>query len=431
MPRLANNLREFLENYRFLNIREDKNGKRRISSDKIYKDQSGEVKYFLFVTQNHWLCINNIGSSKEILATYDDLMSRNFKEPRTYNNTKEELGVKNLNFRSKSLFKDDTQFKNVYVYDLETYLHEGVSHAYACGFRKIPERNLLEKGCDLEELHREMASETQIYCGEDCIEEMFNRIDDDHEKIKVKVKKGKEGEKMEVEKKQEIFLYAHNGGNFDSLVITSTQSNLKYSNIIKCGGRILQLTVEMENTKIFVRDSASYLLGSLKRLCKDYQLPDIFSKGDFDKHEIITRENYMDFEDEWRPYLMNDVISLSLILYSFIDSLVQLQEKLQIEKHFAVKHCMSAASIAWQFYMAVVKGTPEQAVLATFEDPVTRRFVRRAVKGGRCHAYKRHFVRARDTILGVISLDATSLYPSAMFSLKQFDDIMSAKPWDM
>lgn len=95
---------------------------------------------------------------------------------------------------------------NVYVYDLETITCEWTLNPYAAGYLYLG--NI--KG-DIEEWHRWFV---RIEYGLDCLKNMLYWINDTHLPRKV-IKKIK-GEQIEMNKKEIIIMFAHNGKGFDS-----------------------------------------------------------------------------------------------------------------------------------------------------------------------------------------------------------------------
>lgn len=59
---------------------------------------------------------------------------------------------------------------------------------------------------------------------------------------------------------------------------------------------------------------------SLDKLCKDYGLDDNISKSKMD-HNKITKDNYMDYYDEWSPYLKLDCISLASVWIRYLNTM--------------------------------------------------------------------------------------------------------------
>lgn len=107
---------------------------------------------------------------------------------------------------------------------------------------------------------------------------MINELNEKHKWFMV-VKNGKE-----VERKSDIYLYAHNGKGFDSYIImhdAQLRNVARFKNIIKNGTGILSLTIEMSNSNIHLMCTAAHLSDSLKKLCKNFNVPEDISKDNF------------------------------------------------------------------------------------------------------------------------------------------------------
>ena len=118
-----------------------------------------------------------------------------------------------------------------------------------------------------------------------------------------------------------------------------------------------------------------------------------------------------------------DVISLSLIMIKFMNGIFDICETLNLPGYVDFRSHFSAANLTYGLFKFYNSNTAYFSTnLETFKNPITRKFVRRAVYGGWVNAYA-NYVASEETI----PLDFTSLYPSAMYTLKHIPDLSSAQ----
>ena len=56
--------------------------------------------------------------------------------------------------------------------------------------------------------------------------------------------------------------------------------------------------------------SKCHISGSLKSIQKEYNIQPVFMKGEIHL-DVINISNYKDYENLWRPYLIDDVLGLA------------------------------------------------------------------------------------------------------------------------
>ena len=74
-------------------------------------------------------------------------------------------------------------------------------------------------------------------------------------------------------------------------------------------GSVIEGDREMLKYMIFVC-SKCHLSGSLKSIQKEYNIQPDLMKDEID-HDLISIGNYKDYENLWRPYLIDDVLALA------------------------------------------------------------------------------------------------------------------------
>lgn len=264
-------------------------------------------------------------------------------------------------------------------------------------------------------------------------------------------------EDMAQNKRFNAEIYAHNGGGFDIILLKHHLKNplYRWGNALKAGGRIKTIdlikvikykviengeekTHNIQYTLKF-KDSLNFVLCSLKEACDTFKTKEKYDveKLDFDIADL-NLEYYKNatIEDgkewpEWVEYMRVDSLSLAFVIVE--------AEKLfnTFEQSFIGK--AGIPSIAWS-----ILNNRSNAVfynLYIHKDLATEKFIRSSQYGGRILHWRANFKAKGSTLLnpdngdayamanetifecpkigkykskGLISLDANSLYPSAM-----------------
>jgi len=235
-------------------------------------------------------------------------------------------------------------------------------------------------------------------------------------------------------------IYAHNGGGFDIILLKHHLKNplYRWGNTLKAGGRIKTIDLikvikykviengeekehQMKYTLKF-KDSLNFILCSLKEACETFKTKE---KYDVEKLEFdiagLTLDYYKNatIEDgkewaEWVEYMRIDSLSLAYVIIE--------AEKLfnTFEQSFIGR--AGIPSIAWNI-LNNASNAPFYNIYI-HKDLATEKFVRSSQYGGRILHWRANF-KENETIFecpilgkykskGLISLDANSLYPSAM-----------------
>lgn len=198
----------------------------------------------------------------------------------------------------------------------------------------------------------------------------------------------------------EYIIYAHNGGRFDHLRMKEVKS-LKFKTQITSGGSIKSLdahyTADEKKRTIRFLDSIAFTQLSLDESCKALRCTN--RKMDFD---IIDRTpEFFDTTNEWKSYLEKDITCLAELLQKFEQSLKKFGESM-------TRNC-GIASIAWRI---MHKTCTHMGNMYRAKDPCAKKFIRASCHGGRVIHWKRKYESQLSD--GLVSLDGTSLYPSAM-----------------
>lgn len=224
------------------------------------------------------------------------------------------------------------------------------------------------------------------FYGLKCITNFFNYLDDQKENI------------------NNLYLFAHNGGKFDVLILLrhyllkSNIFNIDKSLMIDGAIVNLELTFtneEGEENRIYFRDSIRILPGSLKNLCNDFEVE--HSKLEFD-HSKVKPNNFMDFKEEVLPYLKHDCMGLLEIIIKFNELIIE-------NNNIHIWEINTIASLSKKIFLQNYYKDSKN-VLYTLDYKMDE-LIRRSYYGGRNEAFKYGDFVDRD----IVYLDFTSLYP--------------------
>jgi DNA polymerase type B, organellar and viral len=239
-----------------------------------------------------------------------------------------------------------------------------------------------------------------------------------------------------------VVCYAHNGANFDTWIFLNecfreSRGRIQiapHACVIRTPSGIINAAVAVEyiddagNThivEVVFRDSRCHADGSLHRLCEEFDVPESIRKLHADEFDVteITKLNYKARRGDVIPYLKNDVLSLAWIVHELNDIYLT-------ACGHTISRFLTASGQAWgelcsEYYD---DGMHCVEVLAR---PEIDELISAAIYGGRVFALrprytvpdlklgckrenKKLFKRLMRQKQGLIPLDATSLYPSAM-----------------
>jgi len=221
-------------------------------------------------------------------------------------------------------------------------------------------------------------------------------------------------------------IFAHNGGGFDLVILKQylKDTNYRWANMLKSGGKISSIElikkVGEDNYILTFKDSYNFVLCPLKDACETFKTE--IKKIDFDIAGLKL-EDYIELNKkieegkewaEWVEYMRVDSICLSQVIIQ--------AEKLfnTFNQSFIYKNGLP--SIAW----GILENGSNACFLNVYihKDLTTEKFIRASQYGGRIIHWRCNFLAlhtkfdcpklGKYTSRGLISLDANSLYPSAM-----------------
>ena len=120
---------------------------------------------------------------------------------------------------------------------------------------------------------------------------------------------------------------------------------------------------------------------SLKNIGKSYKLQPCLLKQELE-HDEIFEDNWEEKENEWLPYLKNDVLSTAF-------SYARYSKGMEALTGFGMKNCLTLPSLANKYFNSLRDESDEP--IYTYTDEFMRHFVRKSIKGGRRSALNQYY----------------------------------------
>ena len=154
--------------------------------------------------------------------------------------------------------------------------------------------------------------------------------------------------------------------------------------LIKNGSGIVSLKIFNgyvdQNKKIpqyvHLRFGLLHIKDSLKNIGKSYKLQPCLLKQEIE-HDEIFEDNWQEKENEWLPYLKNDVLSTAF-------SYARYSKRMEELTGFGMKNSLTLPSLGNKYFNSLREENDEP--IYTYYDEFMRHFVRQSTKGGRCSA---------------------------------------------
>lgn len=198
--------------------------------------------------------------------------------------------------------------------------------------------------------------------------------------------------------------YAHNGGNFDVVllvrdaILNDPDFEIVQNKAIELNGSWIGFSIKYAGCIIHFKDSYRLLLGSLSNLTKDMKLP--VQKGNID-HTQINENNYMLKMNEIIEYHKKDCISLLLLVEMFSKSVYDICK-------INITSCFTAASLSKRMFLTKYYN-PKKNNHTVYRLPKNiDNYIRNGYYGGRNECFKIGRVYGP-----LYYYDFTSLYPFA------------------
>ena len=100
------------------------------------------------------------------------------------------------------------------------------------------------------------------------------------------------------------------------------------------------------------------------------------------EHDEIYEDTWEARENEWLPYVKNDVLSTAFCYAGYTMGMEDLTE-------FGMKNSLTLPSLANKYFNSLRDENDEP--IYTYTDPFMRNFVRKSIKGGRRNAFNQHY----------------------------------------
>jgi hypothetical protein len=290
--------------------------------------------------------------------------------------------------------------------DIETFPVHGEHVPYSIAFNSKYTDDLLNISEKAEKIIREKVDENgnvsyvddQVYMfkGETCIDDFINQL---------------------ARFKGLRYVVFHNGSRYDLILILQRliyfkQEDVTVKNIIHKGSKILSLEILFARNKnsIIFWDSCLHLLGSLKSLCHVFKVPDELKKGDFDHTLITSWEDVYYLENMWKPYLLNDILSLKYVVERYEDEIIS-------SMGFSPLKFVTISSLSNHVIKKDIDKNKYQVYIP--EDFDIDTYFRNAIYGGRTSPVIQNFDSTHEDDY-LVALDVKSLYPYAMHEAEFF-----------
>ena len=275
--------------------------------------------------------------------------------------------------------KVQSQITNMIVYDIETFNTIKCVPYATCIYRlsKISGK-----------YYRDISEKEYQKCLNDCI--VFKGLDNINKMLDYVLQYKGEPKRINSKiVKYNLYLIAHRGSGFDSYVVLNNLPQWRTVKLVKNGSGIVSLKLFNgyvdQNKKIphyvHLRCGLLHIKDSLKNIGKSYKLQICLLKQELE-HDEIFEDNWEEKENEWLPYLKNDVLSTA---FSYARNSKGMEELTA----FGMKNSLTLPSLANKFFNSLREESDEP--IYTYNDEFTRHFVRKSIKGGRCSALSQSY----------------------------------------
>ena len=275
--------------------------------------------------------------------------------------------------------KVQSQLTHVIIYDIETF----------STIKCVPYANCIFRLSKISgKYHRDISEKEYQKCLDDCI--VFKGLDNINQMLDYVLQfKGEPKTVNNKIVKYNLYLIAHKGSGFDSYVVLNNLPQWRTFKLIKNGSGIVSLKVFNgyvdQNKKIpqyvHFRCGLLHIKDSLKNIGKRYKLQPCLLKQELD-HDEIFEDNWEEKENEWLPYLKNDVLSTAFCYARY-------SKGMQEFTNFGMKDSLTLPALANKYFNSLRDENAEP--IYTYTDPFMRHFVRKSIKGARVAALNQYY----------------------------------------
>ena len=275
--------------------------------------------------------------------------------------------------------KVQSQLTNMIVYDIATF------NTIKC----VPYANCIYRLSKTSgKYYREISEKEYQKCLNDCI--VFKGLDNINKMLDYVLQY--KGEPKRINNKivkYNLYLLAHKGSGFDSYVVLNNLPQWRTVKLIKNGSGIVSLKIFNgyvdQNKKnpqyVHLSFGLLHIKDSLKNIGKSYKLQPCLLKQGLE-HDEIFEDNWEEKENEWLPYLQNDVLSTAFSYARYSKGMEELTG-------FGMKNSLTLPSLANKYFNSLRDESDEP--IYTYNDEFMRHFVRKSIKGGRCSALNQYY----------------------------------------
>ena len=343
----------------------------------------------LKIHNNHF-CFIWKSDSVTFNQVIEDDLKPNFK---VVDNVISDKHVKNFIKYEYNPKKVKSPLTNTVVYDLETLNKVRAVPYCSCIYKliKISGKNHRDIS---EQEYQKCLNDCVVFKGTDCINEMLHHV------LSFK------GEPKKVKNKiveYNLYLIAHNGIGFDSYVVLNNLPQWRsVVKLIKNGAGIVSLKIFNgyvdQNKKIpqyvHFRCGRVHINESLRKIGESYKLQENLLKKELE-HDEIYEDTWEEKENEWLPYVKDDVLSTAFCYARYTMGMEELTR-------FGMKNSLTLTSLANNSFNSLRDENDEP--IYTYTDPFMRNFVRKSIWGGRCNAFNQQYKsEISDEVFNIIS----------------------------
>ena len=187
-----------------------------------------------------------------------------------------------------------------------------------------------------------------------------------------------------------LYLIAHSGSGFDTYVVLNNLPQWRsIVKPIKNGAGIVSLKifngyvnpVKKIPQYVHFRCGRVHINQSLKKIGESYKLQKNLLKKELE-HDEIFEDTWESRENEWLPYVKNDVLSTAFCYARYTMGMEELTG-------FGMKNNLTLPSLANKYFNSLRDENDEP--IYTYTYPFMRNFARKSIKGGRCNAFNQRY----------------------------------------
>ena len=202
--------------------------------------------------------------------------------------------------------------------------------------------------------------------------------------------------------KYNLYLIAHKGSGFDSYAVLNNLPQWRTVKLIKNGSGIVSLKmfngyvdpVKKNPQYVDFRCGLLHIKDSLKNIGRSYKLQEKLLNKELE-HDEIFEDNWEEKENEWLPYLKNDVLSTAF-------SYARYSKRMDELTGFGMKNSLTLPALAIKNFNSLRDENDEP--IYTYNDEFIGHFVRQSIKGGRCLALNQYYAsNISDEVFNIIS----------------------------